>query len=67
MSEMLYSILPLIIGGIFLVLGLLMNFIPKAMIPKNKRDSDEAIIKIKKTGTLLYCCTGIMVLIYLIP
>lgn len=67
MGEVLYSLLPLIIALIFLILGLLMNLAPGIMLSKEERESEAANKRIKKTGTLLYYCTVIMVLIYLIP
>lgn len=61
-----YNYLPIICGGILLVLGLFMTICPKQATKKEERENEEAVMKTRKNGYVEIACGAIIIIMGLL-
>ncbi len=58
-----YEILPYILSGCFVLLGLFMAAMPKQATRKSLRDSEDVVKKTRRNGFIVIVCGIILLLI----
>lgn len=58
-----YEILPYILSGCFVLLGLFMAIMPKQATRKNQRESEDVVKKTRRNGFIVIVCGIILLLI----
>ncbi len=66
MSKELYDIIPVILGALIAIMGILMIACPKIMVKKEFRENTEQLAKTKKNGIFEIICGIALIIIWLI-